>query len=51
MNWNNYYGIPDVQQNVWEDRAGNLVKAMLLLANSKHEAAKKGLSLVFSQIN
>ena len=39
------------QRLVWEDKAADLAKAMLLLVNSKNEAAKKDLRLAYAQGN
>ena len=51
LDWDNYCHISIVDQELWEKKGDDSVKAMLLLMNSKNDAAKKDLRLSYSQGN
>ena len=49
--WGNYCGLIATAQIVWEEKAGALNKAMLLLLNLKNNNAKKDLRCAYPQGN
>ena len=51
LTWANYCGMPAPEQLSWEEKGDASTKAMLLLMNSKNDAAKKDLRLSYSQGN
>ena len=49
--WVDYCAIAVADQEIWEAKGDSSTKAMLLLMNSKNDAAKKDLRLSYSQGN
>ena len=49
--WDNYCAMISAERLTWEEKADDLGKAMILLMNSKNEAAKKDLRLAYAQGN
>ena len=43
LDWAHYCGLTVAEQVVWEKKGDDSIKAMLLLMNSKNDAAKKDL--------
>ena len=51
LDWDDYCVMATVDQELWEAKGDASTKAMLLLMNSKNDAAKKDLHLSYSQGN
>ena len=51
LDWNDYCTMDVADQEIWEAKGDASTKAMLLLMNSKNDAAKKDLRLLYSQGN
>ena len=51
LDWDDYCAMDVADQKIWEAKGDASTKAMLLLMNSKNDAAKKDLRLLYSQGN
>ena len=51
LNWDDYCTMDVADQETWEAKGDASTKAMLLLMNSKNDAAKTDLRLLYSQGN
>ena len=49
LSWNNYCALMEADCVIWEGKADELSKGVLLLENSKNEVVKKNLCLAFAR--